>query len=53
MRGSNGGETLAVYLSLELLDDVSEEVLVKVLSSQEGVAVGGLYLKNSFLDLQD
>lgn len=30
-----------------------EEVLVEVLSSQEGVAVGGLHLKNPLLDLQD
>ncbi|KAF3837735.1 hypothetical protein F7725_009503 [Dissostichus mawsoni] len=40
-------------LSLELLDNVSEEVLVEVLSSKEGVSVGRLHLKNPLLDLQD
>lgn len=44
---------MIIYLSLELLDDVFEEVLVEVLSSQEGVAVGGLHLKDSLLNLQD
>lgn len=44
---------LFTYLSLELLDNVFEEMLVEVLSSQEGIAVGGLHLKNSLLDLQD
>lgn len=41
------------YLSLELLDDVLEEVLIKVLSSQEGVPIGRLHLKHALLDLQD
>lgn len=41
------------YLSLEFLDNVFEEMLVEVLSSEESVAVGGLHLKNSLLDLQD
>lgn len=40
------------YLSLELLDNVSEEVLVKVFSSQEGVSIGGLDLEDALLDLQ-
>lgn len=40
-------------LSLELLDNVSEEVLVEVLSSKEGISVGRLHLKNPLLDLQD
>lgn len=41
------------HLSLELLYDVLEKMLVKVLASQEGVAISRLHLKNSLLDLQD
>lgn len=42
-----------IHLSLELLNNVSQEMLVEVFSSQEGVAVGGLHFKHSLLDLQD
>ena len=41
------------HLSLELLDNVCEEVLIEVLSSKEGVSIGGLDFKHSLLDLQD
>ena len=46
-------QILFIDLSLEFLDNVSEEMLVKILSSQEGVTISGLHFKNSLLDLQD
>ena len=40
-------------LLLELANKVIQEVIVKVLSSQEGIAVGGLDFKHSLLNLKD
>ena len=40
-------------LALELGDEGVEECVVEVLAAEEGVAVGGLDLKDSLLDLQD
>lgn len=45
--------SLGIYLSFKLFDNVSEEVLVKVFSTKEGVSVRGLHLKYTLLDLQD
>lgn len=42
-----------LYLSLELLYNVFEKILVKVFASQEGVAISRLHLKHSLLDLKD
>lgn len=40
------------YLSLKLFHNVPEQVLIEVLAPQEGVAIGGLDLKDTLLDLQ-
>lgn len=44
---------MATNLSLEFLHNVLEKVLVKVLSSQKCISIGGLHFKNSLLNLQD
>ena len=43
----------AYLLLLELSDEILEEMVVKVLPAEEGVAVGGLDLEDALLDLQD
>lgn len=40
-------------LSLEFLDDVLEQCVVKVLASQKRIPICGFYFKDSFLNLQN
>ena len=38
---------------LELIDQVLEQMVVKVLATKEGVAVGRLHLEHALLDLEN
>ena len=41
------------YVLPKLLDHVSDQHIVKVLSSKESVSIGGLHFKHSLLNLKD
>lgn len=44
---------VSTNLSLELLHNVPEKVLVKVLSTQECISICRFHFENPLLDLQD